>query len=145
RIGRFRDLPNAAKPPNVRHGSKKFPKSTPKTPARAPRKIMTSRPQISFARHAASKKGCAVLLSAEGGGLGEAAKAYDPGNVLERTFAVAEFSGKAGSSVEVIAPQGSSLDRLVVLGVGKTSALKEYDWLKLGGQVAAQFRKSAEV
>jgi leucyl aminopeptidase len=106
---------------------------------------MTSRPSISFARHAAPKKGSAVLLSAEGGGLGEAAKTYDPGDALGRAFSVADFSGKAGSSVEVIAPQGSALDRLVVLGVGKPANLKEYDWLKLGGQVAAQFRKSAEV
>ena len=104
-----------------------------------------SRPSISFARHAAPKKGSAVLLSSEGGGLGEAAKAYDPGDALKRAFAVADFSGKAGSSVEVIAPQGSPLDRLVVLGVGKTASLKEYDWLKLGGQVAAQFRKAADV
>ncbi len=106
---------------------------------------MTSRPSISFARHAAPKKGSAVLLSAEGGGLGEAVKEYDPGNALKRAFAVADFSGKSGSSVEVIAPQGSPLDRLVVLGTGKTANLKEYDWLKLGGQVAAQFRKPAEV
>ena len=47
--------------------------------------------------------------------------------------------------VEVVAPQGSPLDRLVVLGVGKAANLKEFDWLKLGGQVAAQFRKSVEV
>ena len=106
---------------------------------------MTSRPSISFARHAAPKKGSAVLLSAEGGGLGKAVKEYDPGNALKRAFVVADFSGKSGSSVEVIAPQGSPLDRLVVLGTGKTANLKEYDWLKLGGQVAAQFRKPAEV
>ena len=106
---------------------------------------MTPRPSISFARHAAPKKGSVVLLSAEGGGLGEAAKGYDPGNALERAFAVADFSGKSGSTVEVIAPQGSALDRLVVVGVGKASNLKEYDWLKLGGQIAAQFRKAAEV
>ena len=106
---------------------------------------MTPRPTISFARYAAPKKGSAVLLSAEGGGLGEAARAYDPGNALERAFAVADFSGKSGTSVEVVAPQGSALDRLVVLGVGKPANLKEYDWLKLGGQVAAQFRKSADV
>ena len=97
---------------------------------------MTPRPSISFARHAASKKGSVVLLSAEGAGLGAIANGYDPGNTLERAFAVADFSGKSGSTVEVIAPQGSSLDRLVVVGVGKPANLKEYDWLKLGGQIA---------
>jgi leucyl aminopeptidase len=106
---------------------------------------MTPRPSISFARHAAPKKGSAVLLSAEGGGLGEIAKGYDPGNALGRAFAVADFSGKLASTVEVIAPQGSSLDRLVAVGAGKPANLKEYDWLKLGGQIAAQFRKAADV
>lgn len=106
---------------------------------------MTPRPSISFARHAAPKKGSAVLLSAEDGGFGKAAKAYGPADTLKRAFAVADFSGKSGSSVEMVAPQGSPLDRLVVLGVGKAANLKEFDWLKLGGQVAAQFRKSAEV
>ncbi len=106
---------------------------------------MTPRPSISFAKYAAPKKGSAVLLSAEGGGLGGLAKGYDPGNALGRALAVADFSGKSGSTVEVIAPQGSALDRLLVIGVGKPSNIKEYDWLKFGGQIAAQFRKAADV
>ena len=40
---------------------------------------------------------------------------------------------KSGSTVEVIAPQGSALDRLLVIGVGKPSNIEEYDWLKFGG------------
>ena len=106
---------------------------------------MTPRPSISFAKYAAPKKGSVVLLSAEGGGLSKLAKGYDPGNALDRAFAVADFSGKSGSTVEVIAPQASTLDRLVAVGVGKPASLKEYDWLKLGGTIAAQFRKAAEV
>ena len=106
---------------------------------------MTPKPSISFAKHAAPKKGSVVLLSAEGGGLSETAKACDPAKTLERAFAITEFSGKFAASVEVIAPEGSTLDRLVVFGAGKTSTLKEYDWLKLGGSIAAQFRKSADV
>jgi leucyl aminopeptidase len=106
---------------------------------------MTPRPSISFARHSVPKKGSAVVLSAEGGGLGKIAKEYDPGNALGRAFAVADFSGKLASTVEVIAPQGSSLDRLVAVGVGKPANLKEYDWLKIGGSIAAQFRKAADV
>ena len=75
---------------------------------------MTPRPSISFAKYATPKKGSVVLLSAEDGGLSKLAKGYDPGNALDRAFAVADFTGKSGSTVEVIAPQGSALDRLVV-------------------------------
>ncbi len=69
---------------------------------------MTPKPSISFAKHAAPKKGSVVLLSAEGGGLSETAKACDPARTLERAFAITEFSGKFATSVEVIAPEGST-------------------------------------
>jgi leucyl aminopeptidase len=105
---------------------------------------MTTRPAISFSKHAIPTKGSVVLLSAEGAAMGAAAKACDPGGALKRAFAVADFSGKAGTSVEVIAPHGSPLDRLVVVGAGKPANLQEFDWLKLGGQVAAQLRKAAD-
>jgi leucyl aminopeptidase len=106
---------------------------------------MTTTPSISFARHSTPKKGSAVLLCAEGGALSAAAAALDPGSALQRAFAVSEFSGKAGSSVDVIAPAGSPLDRLVAVGAGKPTGLKDYDWLKLGGQIAGHARKAADI
>ena len=57
---------------------------------------MAPRPAISFAKLATPKKGSVVLFMPEGGGLGEAAKACDPGDVLKRTFAISEFTGKFG-------------------------------------------------
>ena len=106
---------------------------------------MTPKPTITFAKIAAPRKGNVVLLAAEGGALSEAAKACDPAGKLERAFSIAEFTGKFGSSVDVIAPEATELDRLVVIGVGKIDGLKEYEWLKLGGVVAAQFKKAADV
>ncbi len=106
---------------------------------------MTATPSIGFARLAAPSKGSAVLLAAEGGAVSELARSSVPGGALARAFAVADFAGKAGSAVDLIAPGGATLDRVVALGVGKSGALAEFDWLKLGGQVAAQFRKAADV
>ncbi len=105
---------------------------------------MTSRPSIAFAKFAAPKKGSAFVLSIEGEGLGDAASAFDPAGVLQRAFAVADFSGKFGGAVEVIVPQETTLDRLVAIGAGKASALDEYAWLKLGGTVAAYLRNAGE-
>ncbi len=105
---------------------------------------MTTRPAIAFARFAAPKKGVAVVLMAEDGGLGPAARACDPGNVLPRAFGVAEFKGRAGSVVDLIAPEGSPLDRIVALGAGKASALVEFSWYRLGGSIAAQMKKARE-
>ncbi|MCV3240192.1 leucyl aminopeptidase [Mesorhizobium sp. ZC-5] len=106
---------------------------------------MTVRLTINFAKLATPKKGSVLVFSAEDGGLSDAAKACDPGKVLEKAFAITEFTAKSGTSVELIAPDGTGFDRLVVLGVGKASALNEYSWLKLGGTAFAQIRKPNDV
>jgi len=106
---------------------------------------MTSMPTISFARLATPKKGSVVLLSAEEGGMSDAAKACDPAKVFARAFPVAEFTGKAGSSLELLTPEGAPYDRLVAIGTGKVSALSEYAWLRIGGSIFAALRKPTEV
>lgn len=106
---------------------------------------MNSRPSIAFAKFAAPKKGSVFVLAADDGGLGEPAKACDPAKTLDRAFPVADFTGKFASLVEVLAPEGTALDRLVAIGAGKVSGLDDYAWLKLGGTIAASLRKAAEV
>jgi len=107
--------------------------------------LMTQRPTIIFAKFGAPKKGVAVVFRPENGSLGEAALACDPGGALARAMPVAEFSGKLASVVEVLSPQGSTLDRLIAVGAGKAGALDEYAWWKLGGIVAGHMRKAGEV
>ncbi|MBD0415777.1 leucyl aminopeptidase [Oryzicola mucosus] len=106
---------------------------------------MATTPSVTFAKIAVPSKGSVFVLAADGAAMSEAASACDPAGVLERASKVSDFTGKSGSSVEVLAPEGLGLDRLVALGVGKSSALDENAWLKIGGMVAAQLRKSAEV
>ncbi|MHA6684176.1 leucyl aminopeptidase [Mesorhizobium sp. A556] len=106
---------------------------------------MNTRPSVSFAKFAAPTKGSVFVLAGENGALGEAARACDPGRVLDRAFPAAGFSAKFASTVEVLTPEGTTLDRLVVVGTGKKSPLDEYDWLKLGGTIAAALRKAAEI
>ncbi|SFO71479.1 leucyl aminopeptidase [Mesorhizobium sp. NFR06] len=106
---------------------------------------MNSRPSIAFAKFAAPRKGSVFVLAADGGGLGEAAKACDPAGALPRAFPVADFSGKFASTIEVLAPEGTSVDRLVAIGAGKVSGLDDHAWLKLGGAISASLRKATEV
>lgn len=47
--------------------------------------------------------------------------------------------------VEVLAPEGSPLDRIVAVGTGKKSTLDEFAWLKLGGTISASLRKGGHV
>lgn len=106
---------------------------------------MTIRPSIAFAKFSVPEKGSAFVLAAEDGGIGDAGKACDPAGVLERAFPAVDFKAKFASVAELLAPEGTSLDRLLALGVGKTSALDEYAWLKLGGTIAAALRKATDV
>ena len=106
---------------------------------------MSTLPSISFARFAVPRKGAVFVFSAEEGGLGDAAKSCDPAGTLVRAAPAADFSGKAGSSLEMLAPEGTTFDKLVAIGTGKVSALDEHSWLKFGGAVAAAMRKASDV
>ncbi len=55
------------------------------------------------------------------------------GDFLRRGAAADRFTGKSGSSLDIVAPSGLNLPRLVVVGVGKESELKSRDIVRLGG------------
>ncbi len=101
--------------------------------------------EIGFARSARPSDGLAVLLAAEGGKLGAAAETVDPAKVLPRVFRISAFKGKARSAVDVIAPQGSSADRIAVIGIGDPAAPQPDAWARLGGAICGQFGKASKV
>ena len=115
--------------------------------------MSTSSPSITFSRlgppsgeaAGSGARGIGIVLAGDGGSLSEAARAFDPAGLLPRAFAVAEFTGKAGSSVEVLAPEGVTLDRLIAVGAAKAGEGGETGWMKLGGTVATHLRKGAAV
>ena len=99
---------------------------------------MTVLPTISFAKIAAPKKGTAVLFVADGGKLPEIAAEIDPSGVLANAIKIARFSGKAKSVVDVLAPAGAPVDRILVTGVGDDKELSETSWAALGGLVRSR-------
>jgi leucyl aminopeptidase len=61
-------------------------------------------------------------------------KAIAPAAWLITRAAKAErFTGKSGSALELIVPEGLHVARLVVIGAGKTAGLAQKDMLKFGG------------
>jgi leucyl aminopeptidase len=106
---------------------------------------MSPRPTVSFAKFSAPRKGTAIVLAADDASLGQEASAAQFGPVLGRAFRVAEFSGKFGSTIDIIAPEGVGVDRLAAVGAGKLADLDEHGWTKLGGVVASQFRNATDV
>lgn len=106
---------------------------------------MTDRPTITFAKFATPKKGTVVVLAPDGGRPGAAGRACDPSDVLARAFKTAGFTGGLAKSLEVLAPEGSELERLSVVGVGKPDALDENAWARIGGAAVAAARSAGEV
>jgi leucyl aminopeptidase len=107
---------------------------------------MTSKVVISFAaRSPRSKEGLAVLLAAGGAKFGDSSGEVDPGKVVEKATKVAAFTGKALATLDVLAPGGSPYDRILAVGVGEPSAVNALSWLKLGGAIQGQVKKSAAV
>src|SRR6185437_9648946 len=101
---------------------------------------------VSFAKPALPKSGALVLLVEEGGGpgggTGEAWKAADEatGGAVSRALTAAEFKGKKGQTVTVLAP-GGGLSRVVAVGLGKLANLSACAIEDAGGSAAASLSK----
>ena len=55
------------------------------------------------------------------------------GDLVRRAAAADRFTGKNGSSLDIVAPSGLNAARLAVVGIGKESELESRDIVKLGG------------
>jgi leucyl aminopeptidase len=60
--------------------------------------------------------------------------------LVKRAAATNQFKGKSRSTLDILAPEGLKVPRLIVVGAGKLSDLKESDFLKLGGVAAGKIR-----
>jgi leucyl aminopeptidase len=91
--------------------------------------------KLAFAPFEAPAKGTLVLFCEEGLRLGPLArKALGPAkDLLARAAAADRFKGKNGAALEILAPEGLAVSRLVVVGAGRARDLKGRDLVKLGG------------
>ena len=101
---------------------------------------------IAFAKPALPKSGALVLLLEEGataasptGALLQAADAAT-GGAVGRALAAAEFKGKSGQAVTILAP-GAGLSRVVAVGLGKLDALTQLGAEEAGGHAVMALGK----
>ncbi len=90
-------------------------------------------------------RGVLVVFCAETIRFGPATeKALAPvGDHLRRAAAADRFTGKSGSSLDIIAPAGLTSPRLVVVGTGKQKEFKDHDLVGLGGAAMGKVPGSA--
>src|SRR5271169_3516389 len=95
---------------------------------------MTDAPKLGFAPFA-RLRGVLVVFCGENLKFGSATqRALAPlGDLVRRAAAADRFTGKNGTTLDLVAPTGLNVPRLVVVGVGKANELKQRDIVKLGG------------
>ena len=78
-----------------------------------------------------------VVLASDGVTLGKTAADLDKrsGGSIHKAAKAAAFKAKSKATIEILAPHGLELDRLIVLGTGKDTT--ELDWTLLGGAATA--------
>jgi leucyl aminopeptidase len=92
--------------------------------------------KLGFAPFATPTKGVLIVFCEEEAlKLGSAArKIIEPaGDLVTRAADAERFKGKSGSALDLVAPAGLGVSRLVLIGVGKARELKAQDFVKLGG------------
>jgi leucyl aminopeptidase len=108
---------------------------------------MSDAVKVGFVPFSAAAPGILVVFCDEALKFGAATrKTLGPAaGLVGRVAAANRFKGKSGSALDILAPQGLKATRLIVVGAGKLSAIKDHDFLKWGGAIAGKLRGSDAV
>ena len=105
---------------------------------------MANAPQITFSPVAPGKAADTLVVFCDEGvkfGADAARMLGEAGEIVARAAKLEKFTGKSGTTLELLVPEGLKADRLVVIGVGKVSDLKQQDVVKLGGAAMGKLRR----
>jgi leucyl aminopeptidase len=103
---------------------------------------MTDAVKVGFVPFSTAPRGILVVFCDDTLKLGAATRKVlgTAADLVKRAAATGQFKGKNGSTLDILAPAGLKVSRLIVVGAGKLSALKESDFLKFGGVAAGKLR-----
>ncbi len=103
---------------------------------------MSDAVKLGFSPFATAPKGVLVVFCDDGLKFGPATRnaLAATGDLIARAAKAERFTGKSGSAIELVMPEGLKLPRLVVIGTGKTHTVRdvlgaafgalELDWQK---------------
>ncbi len=106
---------------------------------------MTQRPDVRFVPLSAPLSSSVLLLVGHELALGEIGVRLDKqsSGSLKRAAEAASFNGKARSTVEILAPSGLEVKRVVLVGTGRAAQNETLDWMRIGGGAWAQATQRA--
>ena len=101
---------------------------------------MAKLPSFTFVKHTTPQKGTVVIFTDENLALGPVAASLDEASEgsIARAFAAAKFKGKPRATLDIVAPAGLELDRILAVGLGKADDAANGDWMRFGGAVFAK-------
>ena len=93
--------------------------------------------KITFAGPGLPDDGSLVVFASVGRGLSPTAKRLDAKTkgVLTKAIATSRFASKKAQVLNLIAPRGTKLDRIVLIGLGKPGALDELSLAQIGAKI----------
>jgi leucyl aminopeptidase len=106
---------------------------------------MPGRLELEFVPLGTPAKGVLVLFCEEELKFGSGARrALAPtGDLVRRAASADGFKGKNGSALDLVAPAGLEVPRLLIVGIGKARDLKARDFIKLGGAAMGRIPAAA--
>ncbi len=99
--------------------------------------------KISFAKPALPITGVAVVTATAGAKLSASGQKLDKksGGALTRAIKASRFEGNKAHNLNVMAPAGTRLDRVLIVGLGKVKDVNELEMQKLGGRIYANTQR----
>jgi leucyl aminopeptidase len=107
---------------------------------------MSDAVKVGFVPFSAASRGILVVFCDDGLKFGAASRKAlgTAANIIKRAAATNQFKGKSASTLDILAPEGIKAQRLIVIGAGKPSNLKEKDFLKFGGLIAGKLNAASD-
>src|ERR1043166_1907026 len=96
---------------------------------------MADAPKLAFAPIATPTSGVLVVFADGEVRLGPKTRAAlgSAADLVARAARSEKFTGKNGSVLDIVAPGGLKVSRLIVIGTGKAADRRSDDFVKLGG------------
>jgi leucyl aminopeptidase len=102
--------------------------------------------KLEFVPFSRTAKGVLIVFCDEGLNFGSRVRQVlgPSGDLVSRAAEAEQFKGKNGATLDLVAPAGLAVGRLIVVGIGKPSELKPGDFIKLGGVAMGKVPRLAE-
>src|SRR5437867_11713206 len=103
---------------------------------------MSDAVKVGFVAFSAAPRGVLVVFCDDALKFGEVTRKAlgKAADTIKRAAAANQFKGNSGSTLDIPAPDGIKAERLMVVGVGRTTDIREKDFLKFGGGVAGKHK-----